>query len=123
MTQRSRTRLGTHVLLAAFVVALTVVAMPAAARAQSAQEKYTTRLEWVPIAGTDRVSGKGSATATLSGKTLAISGSFEGLGGAATVMRLHQGIARGARGKAIADIAVPKAPSGTFAATVTLTDE
>ena len=125
MTHRPGTGFGTEVLLAllaGLVLALMVVAPPALG-AQGAQEKYSVRLEWVPIAGTDRVSGKGAATATLSGKALAISGSFEGLGGPATVLRLHHGIARGARGKAITDIAVPKATSGNFTGTVTLTDE
>ena len=86
-------------------------------------DKYSAPLAWVPIAGADRVTGKGSATATLSGKTLAISGSFEGLGGPATIARLHQGVARGARGKPVADVTVPKATSGTFSASIALTDE
>jgi hypothetical protein len=86
-------------------------------------DKYTARLGWVPITGADRVTGKGTATATLSGRSLAISGSFEGLGGPATIARLHQGVAKGARGKPVADVPVPKSTSGTFSATVTLTDE
>jgi hypothetical protein len=86
-------------------------------------DKYTARLGWVPVGGADRVSGKGAATATLSGKSLAISGSFEGLGGPATIARLHQGVAKGARGKPVADVTVPKSTSGTFSATVALTDE
>ena len=125
MTHRPGTGFGPQVLLAllaGFVLTLTV-ATPPALRAQAAQEKYLVRLEWVPIAGTDRVSGKGAATAALSGKALAISGTFEGLGGPATIMRVHQGIAKGARGRAVTDIPVPKATSGSFMATVTLTDE
>ena len=86
-------------------------------------DKYSARLAWVPIAGADRVTGKGTATATLSGKTLAVSGSFEGLGGPATIARLHQGVARGARGKPVADVTVPKSTSGTFSASIALTDE
>lgn len=86
-------------------------------------DKYSARLAWVPIAGADRVTGKGFATAALSGKTLAISGSFEGLGGPATIARLHQGVAKGARGKPVADVTVPKTTSGTFSASVVLTDE
>ena len=95
----------------------------AAAVAAQGAEKYSARLAWVPITGAERVIGKGAATATLSGKSLAISGSFEGLGGPATIARLHQGVARGARGKPIADITVPKTTSGTFTGTVALTDE
>jgi hypothetical protein len=97
-----------------------------AARPAAAQsgDKYSVRLGWVPTAGVDRVTGKGTATATLSGRTLAISGGFEGLSGPVTVVRLHQGIAKGARGKAVTDLTVPsKAASGTFSGTVTLADE
>jgi hypothetical protein len=125
MTSRPGSELRTqvlHALVTGLIVALTLVTVPAL-QAQGSAEKYSVRLEWVPIAGTDRVTGKGAATATLSGKALAINGNFEGLGGPATLMRLHQGIAKGARGKAVSDIAVPKATSGSFTATVTLTDE
>ena len=86
-------------------------------------DKYTARLAWVPTGGADRVTGKGTATATLSGKSLAISGSFEGLGGPATIARVHQGVAKGARGKPVADVTVPKSTSGTFSVTIPLTDE
>ena len=53
----------------------------------------------------------------------AITGSFEGLGGPATVARLHEGIAKGARGKAVADLTITKATNGTIAGSVTLTAE
>jgi hypothetical protein len=86
-------------------------------------DKFTARLMWVPTAGVDRVTGKGTAAATLSGRALAITGSFEGLGGPATVARLHEGIAKGARGKAVADLTVTKATSGTLSGSVTLTTE
>jgi hypothetical protein len=109
-------------LVAGLLLAVLATAPPALC-AQGAPETYSLRLERVPIGGTDRVVGKGAGSATLSGKSLAITGSFEGLAGPATLMRLHQGIAKGARGKAITDIAVPKATSGSFMATVTLTDE
>jgi hypothetical protein len=86
-------------------------------------DKFTTRLAWVPTAGTDRVSGKGTAAATLSGRVLTVTGSFEGLGGTATVARLHEGIAKGARGKAIGDLTITKAVSGSISGSVTLTQE
>ena len=107
-------------LLGAFLLSMTGAAVQLDAQGG---EKYSTRLAWVPIAGADRVTGKGAATATLSGKTLAIAGSFEGLGGPATIARLHQGVARGARGKPVADVTVPKSTSGSFAASIVLTDE
>jgi hypothetical protein len=86
-------------------------------------DRFAARLGWVPTAGADRVSGKGMATATLSGRSLAVSGTFEGLGGAATIARLHEGIAKGARGRAVGDLVVTKATSGTISGSITLTPE
>jgi len=86
-------------------------------------DKFSARLGWVPTAGVDRVSGKGTAAATLAGRALTITGSFEGLGGPATVARLHEGIAKGARGKALSDLTITKATSGTISGSVTLTPE
>ena len=86
-------------------------------------DKYSARLAWVPTAGVDRVSGKGTAAATLSGRALAVTGTFEGLGGPATVARLHEGIAKGARGRAVGDLTITKATSGTISGSVTLTAE
>ena len=108
---------------AALLAAATIAGgLQVAALAQGG-DRYSARLAWVPITGAERVIGKGTATATLSGKSLAITGSFEGLGGPATIARLHQGVAKGARGKPVADVTVPKAASGTFSATIALTDE
>jgi len=90
-------------------------------------EKFTARLAWVPTTGAQRadVTGKGSATASLSGRTLSITGSFEGLVAPATVARLHRGVAKGARGPwpAIFDLTVTKATSGTISGSVALTAE
>src|SRR5688572_15531633 len=110
---------------AALLAAAAISMSPWLAPTLTAQggDKYSARLAWVPITGAERVIGKGIATATLSGKTLAIAGSFEGLGGPATIARLHQGVAKGARGKPVADVTVPKSTSGTFSAAVALTDE
>jgi hypothetical protein len=96
--------------------ALAAAAIVAAGTALGAQtaEKYTARLGWVPIAGAERanVTGKGSATATLTGAKLTITGSFDGLVAPATVARLHRGVAKAARGPAIADLIVTKAATG-----------
>ena len=86
-------------------------------------DKFTARLSWVPTAGAERVTGKGSASATLAGRALTITGSFEGLGGPATVARLHEGIAKGARGRAVTDLTITKAASGTLSGSATLTPE
>ena len=107
---------------AAVVLALGWVLSGQAGTAQSG-DKYNARLFWVPTAGAERVSGKGTASATLSGRSLTITGSFEGLGGPATVARLHEGIARGARGKALTDLTISKAASGTISGAATLTPE
>ena len=106
-------------------VALTAVLAASAVPviAQGA-EKFSARLGWVPTAGpNDRVNvtGKGAATGTLTGRKLAISGTFEGLAGPATIARLHQGIAKGARGAAITDLTVTKGASGTLTGSVDLT--
>jgi hypothetical protein len=89
-------------------------------------DKYTARLGMVPAAnGTQQalVAGKGAATATLAGNRLTINGTFEGLPAAATAARLHLGVAKGARGKAFADLTITKAASGTISGAVTLTPD
>ena len=67
-----------------------------------------------------------AAAATLAGPKLTISGSFEGLVTPVTVVRLHRGVAKGARGPAIGDLVVTKAAngtSGTFSGSVDLNAE
>jgi hypothetical protein len=108
------------------VTGVIAAALVGAATPLSAQsgEKFTARLAWVPTAGAgDRVNvtGKGSATGTLTGRKLAITGSFEGLAAPATVARLHQGVAKGARGNPVTDLTVSKAASGMLSGSVDLT--
>lgn len=108
--------------LAAIAIAFFAVSVPLKAQGT---ETYTARLGWVPTTPTDRpnVTGKGSATATLAGRKLTISGTYEGLAGPATIARLHRGIARGARGAAISDLMVTQAASGKLSGSVDLTAE
>jgi hypothetical protein len=109
--------------IAAFLFA--VLLAEAGVAAQSG-DKYTARLSMVPAANAAQqanVAGKGAATASLAGTRLTITGSFEGLPAPATAARLHQGIAKGARGKAIADLTISKGASGTISGTVNLTPE
>src|SRR5688572_20515280 len=109
--------------VAAVLCSALLAAVPVSAQTG---DKYTVRLGMVPAANatqTALVVGKGSATATLAGGRLTINGSFEGLPAPATVARLHQGIAKGARGKAFADLTITKATSGTISGSVTLTPE
>ena len=104
-------------------IAAAFVASAAPLTAQGT-EKFTARLGWVPTAGpNDRVNvtGKGTATGMLSGRKLTINGMFEGLAGPATIARLHQGVAKGARGAAISDLMVSKGASGTLTGSVDLT--
>jgi hypothetical protein len=81
------------------------------------------RLDWVPISGAERndVSGSGFVTATLSRSRLSITGCFEGLPAPATRASLHQGVATGARGAAIAELTVEQAEAGTLGGAIDLT--
>lgn len=86
---------------------------------------FGARLGWVPISGAERndVAGSGYVTATLSRSRLSIMGCFEGLPAAATRASLHQGVATGARGPAIAELTVTKQPNGVVAGNVDLSRE
>ncbi len=109
--------------IAALVAGALVLA--GAAYAQSS-DKYTARLGMVPAANatqTALVIGKGTATAVLAGNRLTVNGSFEGLPAPATAARVHLGIAKGARGKAIGDLTISKGTSGTISGAITLTPE
>jgi hypothetical protein len=101
-----------HVALAV-VVALIVVQAPTQFRA---------RLSTVPIDVSMHatVAGQGSATATLHGTTLTVSGSFHGLKTPATFAKIH--IApKGIRGPAVFDLTVTKGTSGSISGKVDLT--
>jgi hypothetical protein len=105
----------------AITAALVASAGPLAAQSG---EKFAARLSAVPIAGPNNrgdVTGKGTATGTLTGRKLSITGTFEGLPASATIARLHQGIAKGARGAAITDLTISKGASGTLSGSVELT--
>jgi hypothetical protein len=92
----------------------------------SAGETFKARLSPVPIDATmmSTVAGSGSITATLSGKQLTITGTFEGLRSPATTAQLHRGM-RGVRGPAILDLdlMISKAVKGTLSGSVELTPD
>jgi CHRD domain-containing protein len=94
--------------------ALLAAVTPLFAQAPNA---FTAQLSWVPIGGAERndVAGEGSATATLSGSRLSITGSFEGLPAKATAAKLHRGIATGARGNGavVAELEIAGDTNGT----------
>lgn len=86
---------------------------------------FGARLDWVPISGAERndVSGSGFVTATLSRSRLSIMGCFDGLPAAATRASLHQGVATGARGPAIAELEITQQAAGVVAGNVELSRE
>jgi hypothetical protein len=86
---------------------------------------FKTRLAPVAIdtAMKANVAGTGTVHATLSGTTLAISGTFGGLRSPATVAQVHQGTFTGVRGAAILDLTVTKAASGSVSGSFELTPD
>jgi hypothetical protein len=70
------------------------------------------------------ITGSGSLTATLAGKQLTITGTFEGLRSPATTAQIHRG-PKGIRGPAILelDLTVSKSVKGTLSGSVELTPD
>jgi hypothetical protein len=88
-----------------------------------AAESFKVRLTPVPIDASTaaQTKGSGSASASLDGSTLRVTGSFAGLVGAATVAGLHEGRVLGVRGPSVAEFTVPQSASGSFNAQFKLT--
>ena len=88
-------------------------------------ETYKARLTALPADARTRPSlaGIGTATATLTGSTLVVAGTFEGLLSPATVAQLHGAVAAGVRGPVIHDLTVAKATSGSISGSVDLTPQ
>jgi hypothetical protein len=103
------------------VIALALATVTASAGAQTPQ--YRARLSPVPldIAMQATIAGSGSATATLKGTSLTITGTFSGLKTPATVVRVHRGPRTAMRGPAIGDLTATAATSGTISGTLELT--
>jgi CHRD domain len=85
---------------------------------------FRARLSPVPVdsANSAVITGSGSVTATLSGCSLSVQGTYEGMRSAATMARIHLG-PRGVRGPAVFDLTVTKATSGSLGGTFMLTPE
>ena len=83
---------------------------------------YKARLSLVPVESNkvDSLAGSGSVTAVLTGSSLAINGTFEGLKSPATLAQIHLG-QRGVRGPAMFELTITKAPSGSITGTIMLT--
>jgi hypothetical protein len=90
--------------------------------AQSSQT-FKARLSAVAADARTRanLAGSGSASATLNGTELNISGEFEGLLSAATKAELHSAVAAGVRGPSIAALSVTAGESGMVVGAVNLT--
>jgi hypothetical protein len=103
----------------AFVLIIACI-LPLAAQAP---ETYKVRLSPVPVEAQTRanIAGIGSATATLAGTKLSITGSFEGLLSPAMDAKIHQGPVTGVRGPAILDMTVAHASNGAVSASLDLT--
>src|SRR5215471_9966892 len=110
------------VFIVAFAIGLHMIG--ASLQAQSA-EKFKGRLSPVPALGIPpaTVVGAGSSSATLNGRKLTISGTFEKMASAATVAHLCLGPLTGVRGDSVFDLTVSKTgdgKSGTIAGTFDL---
>jgi len=90
-----------------------------ASAAQAAPAVFTTHLESADLGAADRpnVNGEGDVRAVLDGRTLTISGTFQGLPTAATRARIFRGMIVGAPGDPILDLTVSTATSGTISGT------
>jgi len=97
-------------------------AFPAAAQKT---EKYTARLSPVAtdVAMKANITGAGSASATLDGRKLTVSGKFEGLATNATIAQIRRGSMMGVRGPAVLDLTVTKSTTGQISGTFDLTEE
>lgn len=109
---------------ACFVVGVVacLVAGVSTAPAQPRTRTFHARLSVVPIdlAMAKAIAGRGSATATLTGRTLVLTGTFEGLRSPATVARVHRGPNRGLRGPAIFDLMTTTESRGQVSGTLEL---
>jgi len=101
------------------VIALTLFAQTATPPATS----FRARLSPVPVESNNasKITGTGTVTGTLTGSTLTISGSFEGMKSPATIAQLHMGM-RGVRRPVEFELVVDKSTSGTVSGTITLTN-
>jgi CHRD domain len=106
------------------LAALVLILLSGVAAAQSGQRgnQFAARITTVPISPAERstVTGSGSATARLFGRSLRVQGAFAGLQGPATTAVLRQGPVMGVRGPTIATLEVTQAEDGQFSGEVEL---
>ena len=86
---------------------------------------FKARLSPVPIDVSMQatIAGSGSVSAVLTGRKLAVTGTFDGLKSPATIAQIHKGPVRGVRGPNEFDLTVSKtdAASGTLSGSFDLT--
>jgi hypothetical protein len=102
------------------IVTLAGLALPVV----QAQPQFRARLAPVPIdiVMQAAITGRGLVTATLTGTTLSITGTFADLKTPATFAKIHVG-PKGIRGPAVLDLTVSNGTAGTMAGTFDLTPE
>lgn len=107
--------------LLALGLALAVGALPSA-QTSPGERTFRARLSVVPIdlAMAKAVAGRGAVTAILKGRTLVLTGTFEGLRSPATAARVHRGPNRGIRGPALFDLMVTTGSHGQVGGTLDL---
>jgi hypothetical protein len=100
-------------------IALLTIVTPASV---AAAEKYQIHLSPMPFndATQPTMTGKGTASATLDGETLTITGTFAGLASAATKAHLSLSAAAGVPGTAIMDLVVSPGVAGKLTGQVKL---
>jgi CHRD domain-containing protein len=104
-----------------YAVVGVMVASSPLMRAQGSKT-YKARLSPVPVAAyTPTVVGSGSATATLTGSTMVIAGTFAGLNTPATTARIYKSPKPGLRGTPLFDLSVSGGTSGTLTGQFNLT--
>jgi hypothetical protein len=111
----------------AIVILAALVWLATSAAAQN-EQKFKTRLSPVPALGIQpaTVAGVGSASATLTGKKVTVTGSFEKMASPATVAHLYMGQLPGVRGNSVFDLTVSRTgdgTSGTISGTFDLTPD
>ena len=111
----TRMTMAHRVLAAGLVVGLLGAAAPA-------PEHYTAYLGPTPIndATKPRIRGRATATITVTGPQLAITGAFSGLAGPATTAELRLGGGVGIPGPSIAPLKVSAATSGELSGQISL---
>lgn len=106
-------------------IAVALLAVIGVCAAAQSEEKFRTRLAPVAmdIAMRVNIAGTGSASATLNGSKVAVTGTFDGLVTPATNAHLHMGLAPGVRGPSVFNLTVTTAKTGTIGGSFDLTPD